>query len=162
MVSPGQVNYLIPGTVAIGNATISLSANSNTFTGKVDISNVAPSIFSAASSGSGPAAAQVLTVTASGQVTTTNIFTTGAYAGGTDYIPTPVSLSPITNQVYLILYGTGFRNHSANPVEVTINGVSVPVTYAGAQSTLPGLDQINVGPLPQTLAGTGKANLTSS
>jgi uncharacterized protein (TIGR03437 family) len=62
--------------------------------------------------------------------------------------------------VYLVLYGTGIRHHSNNPVKATINGVLVPVTYAGAQSTLPGLDQVNLGPLPQTLTGTGKASLS--
>jgi uncharacterized protein (TIGR03437 family) len=37
--------------------------------------------------------------------------------------------------------------------------VKVPVTYAGAVSGLAGLDQINVGPLPQSLAGTGKGDV---
>jgi uncharacterized protein (TIGR03437 family) len=105
--------------------------------------------------GNGVAAAQFITVTAAREVTTQNVYQTGVL----DYVPNPVSLSPTTNKVYLILYATGIRNHSANPVEATISGVSVPVLYAGAQSTLPGLDQINLGPLPQTLAGTAKPAL---
>jgi uncharacterized protein (TIGR03437 family) len=41
---------------------------------------------------------------------------------------------------------------------VTINGVIVPVQYAGAQPSFPGLDQVNVL-LPASLSGTGNANV---
>jgi uncharacterized protein (TIGR03437 family) len=59
----------------------------------------------------------------------------------------------------LTLYGTGFRNRSslAN-VQVTVNGVSVPVQYAGAQPSFPGLDQVNIS-LPAALSGAGIANV---
>ena len=42
---------------------------------------------------------------------------------------------------------------------VTIGGVSVPVLYAAAQGQYPGLDQINIGPLPQSLVGFGAVDL---
>jgi uncharacterized protein (TIGR03437 family) len=156
MVSSGQINYLIPGNVAVGKATVSVTAGSGTtYTGTLEVSNVSPAIFAANNSGSGVAAAQFLTVTPTGQATITNTAKTGVL----DYVVNPISLSPSTNNVFLVLYGTGFRNHSGNPVKVTINGVPVPVLFASAQGTLPGLDQINVGPLPQTLAGTGKTSL---
>ncbi|MGH9614260.1 MAG: hypothetical protein ACRD4P_14390, partial [Bryobacteraceae bacterium] len=61
--------------------------------------------------------------------------------------------------VYLSMWGTGFRRHSANPVFVTVNGVSLPVTYAGTQNQFVGLDQINAGPLPASLAGAGQVNV---
>jgi uncharacterized protein (TIGR03437 family) len=57
-----------------------------------------------------------------------------------------------------MLYGTGIQRHTA-PVTATVGGVSVPVTYAGAQGTLAGLDQINIGPLPSSLAGQSSVNL---
>jgi uncharacterized protein (TIGR03437 family) len=155
MVSSGQINYLIPAAAALGKAVITVSANGAAYTGTTEISNVSPAVFAANNSGTGVAAAQFLTVTPAGQATVTNT----AQAGVLTYVPSPISLTPSTNSVYLILYGTGFRNHSANPVKVSINGVLVPVLYAGAQATLPGLDQINLGPLPQTLAGTGKTSL---
>jgi len=44
-------------------------------------------------------------------------------------------------------------------VTAAIGGVSVPVLYAGAQGTLAGLDQINLGPLPQSLSGQSSVNL---
>jgi uncharacterized protein (TIGR03437 family) len=155
MVSSGQINYLIPGNVALGPATVSVSANNTTYSGPLQVTNVSPAIFTANNDGSGVAAAQFLTVSNTGQATITNV--AGPGVGG--YTPVTFSLSPSTSQFYLILYGTGIRNHSANPVEATINGVQVPVLYASAQSTLPGLDQVNLGPLPSTLSGTGKSAL---
>jgi uncharacterized protein (TIGR03437 family) len=58
-----------------------------------------------------------------------------------------------------VLYATGISRHSANPVIATINGTKIPVLYAGAQGTDAGLDQINIGPLSRTLAGTGSNSL---
>jgi len=60
-------------------------------------------------------------------------------------------------QVYLEVYGTGIRN--AKNVTLTIGGVNVPVYSSGSQGIDPGLDQINVGPLPQTLTGRGQVNV---
>jgi uncharacterized protein (TIGR03437 family) len=154
MVSPGQINFLIPA-VAVGKATLSVTAGNITYSGNVEVSNVSPAIFAANMTGSGIAAAQIIRVSASGQVTTQMPFQTGT----TGFVPTPISLLPTTDMVYLVLYGTGIRHRSANPVEATVNGVKVPVLYAGAQSTLPGLDQVNLGPLPQSLTGTGRTGL---
>jgi uncharacterized protein (TIGR03437 family) len=43
-------------------------------------------------------------------------------------------------------------------VTVTINGVSVPVLFAGPQGGITGLDEVDIA-LPLTLAGTGETNL---
>jgi len=71
-------------------------------------------------------------------------------------VPNPMVFGP-DDAVYLVLYATGLR-HAAS-VAVTINGVSVPVGFAGAQGVYDGLDQLNVGPLPTSLAGAGSARL---
>jgi len=61
--------------------------------------------------------------------------------------------------VFLTLYGTGIRNRSAlDHVLVTINGISVPILYAGPQPDFAGLDQINL-PLTLNLRGSGVANI---
>ena len=61
--------------------------------------------------------------------------------------------------VSLTLYGTGIRNRSSlASVTVTISGVSVPVSYAGAQSDLAGTDQVRVA-LPLSLRGSGETNV---
>ncbi len=71
---------------------------------------------------------------------------------------TPINLG-IDTPIYLTLYGTGLRNRdSLSNVQVTVNGVSVPVEYAGAQPNFTGLDQVNVQ-LPLTLRGSGLSNV---
>ena len=56
-----------------------------------------------------------------------------------------------------LLYGTGIR--SAKSVTVTVGTLSVPVLYAGAAPGYAGLDQVNIGPLPQALTGQGSVNI---
>lgn len=154
MVSSGQINFLVPAAAALGKGSVSVSSNSQTFTGPIEIGNIAPGIFTANGNGVGVPAAQVVNVAANGTVTMPSPFQVGPIA----YIPAPIDIS--SGKVFLVLYGTGIRRHSGNPVKATIGGIAVPVAYAGAQSTLPGLDQINLGPLPQTLAGgKGDVNL---
>ena len=155
-VSPGQINYLVPAGLAPGKASVKVTDGSNTYTGPLEISNVSPTIFTADNSGSGPPAAQV--VRFSNGVTTTDPspFTLGN--NGAAATAATIKLTPYTDSLYLILYGTGIRNHSANPVIATIGGIKVPVAYAGMQGDV-GLDQVNLGPLPQTLAASGNTNL---
>ena len=62
----------------------------------------------------------------------------------------------------LELFGTGLDSANASQVTVTINGQSIPVLFAGAQQQYPGLDQINVGPLPASLKSAGTVNVEVS
>jgi uncharacterized protein (TIGR03437 family) len=66
----------------------------------------------------------------------------------------PINLGPSTEQVYLEMYGTGIRN--ARHVTATVANMSVPVLYSGPAPGFAGEDQVNVGPLPQSLAGARK------
>ncbi|MBI1763044.1 MAG: hypothetical protein HYR56_16580, partial [Acidobacteria bacterium] len=76
------------------------------------------------------------------------------------FVPLPINLGPVTDQVFLILFGSGTRYRAAlNNVTCTIGGTAVDVGFAGAQGDLVGLDQINLGPLPRSLAGRGNVNL---
>jgi len=156
MVSAGQINYLVPANLAPGTAEVRVSTGGNTYTGTLQIANVAPAIFTAGNSGSGPPAAQVVRV--SGGVASFDPAPFVVGTNGTPATPSPIKLSPSTDSVYLVLYGTGIQRH-AGPVTVTIGGVAIPVLYAGVQGTLTGLDQINIGPLPQSLAGQSSLNL---
>lgn len=75
-------------------------------------------------------------------------------------LETPViDLGPATDQVFLILYGTGVRYNSglAN-VAATMGGTNAQVLYAGAQGSLVGLDQINVL-IPRSLIGRGEIDV---
>jgi len=155
LVSPGQINYLIPAGAAIGKATVAVTTASGMLPGTVLISNIAPAIATASADGKGVPAAQLFRLNAAGVTSVQPVFmgSTGAYT------PAPINLSTASDQVYLMLYGTGIRRHSLNPVIATLGGIRVPVTYAGAQSQFPGLDQVNIGPLPQSLVGKGAVNL---
>ncbi|MGH6892399.1 MAG: pre-peptidase C-terminal domain-containing protein [Dongiaceae bacterium] len=77
------------------------------------------------------------------------------------FVAVPIDLGPATDDVYLILYGTGIRLRSSlGMVTARVGGVTVPVLFAGATPGLIGLDQINLGPLPRSLAGRGEVDVT--
>lgn len=152
LVSPTQINFYVPATVALGAATVTLTTNTsaNGETGILLVSNVAPAIFTANANGKGVPAADILTVSSADVATYSSPFSTTS-----PYTATTVNLSNTGTSVYLVLYGTGIRRHSLNPVIATIGGVAVPVLYAGAQGQFPGLDQVNIGPLPASLVNMG-------
>ena len=69
---------------------------------------------------------------------------------------TPINLSNASDQVILVLYGTGIRNRSSlAAANVKVGGRTLP---AGSQPQYPGLDQVNVQ-LPQNLAGSGTVSV---
>jgi uncharacterized protein (TIGR03437 family) len=76
---------------------------------------------------------------------------------GSNIVALPVNVANANEQIYLELYGTGIRNAAA--VTVTVGGVSVPVLYAGAAPGNVGEDQVNIGPLPTSLARSGSVNI---
>ncbi len=50
--------------------------------------------------------------------------------------------------LYLSVYGTGFANTGGlENVTAEVNGVAVPVTFAGSVEGYDGLEQVNIGPL---------------
>ena len=72
-------------------------------------------------------------------------------------IPLPINVASSNTQVYLEMYGTGIRN--AKNVSATVSGVNVPVFYSGGAPGYVGEDQVNIGPLPPSLAGQGSVNI---
>jgi uncharacterized protein (TIGR03437 family) len=152
--SPTQINFHVPAGTASGTATINVLVNNATVgTGTITIANVVPGQFAANANGQGVAAAVVLRVAANG----TQTYESLAQLSGSTYVTTPIDLGASTDQVYFIGFGTGFRNNSGLPgVTATIGGTSAPVSYAGAQGSLTGLDQVNVL-IPRSLAGRGEA-----
>jgi uncharacterized protein (TIGR03437 family) len=146
-VSPAQVNYQMPPGTALGLATVTITnAGGVTYAASLEMVSVAPGLFSASGTGQGLAAANVLRVEADGSQT---------YEPATQ----PIDLGPETDQVYLLLYGTGIRRRSSlEAVRVRIGGTELPVSYAGPQPEYPGLDQVNVL-LPRNLRGRGEVNV---
>lgn len=157
--SAGQVNFQVPGDSATGRAKVSIRRqDGTTVTGDLLVKAVAPGLFAANASGAGTGAIVALRVTAAGAQTYLPVSTYDAVQG--KIVPVPLSLGAETDKVYLILNGTGVRGRPGlADVTVEVGGVSVPVIYAGAQNDFVGLDQINVGPLPRSLAGKGEVQV---
>lgn len=119
--SPNQLNFLIPPETKSGSATVVVSrSNGDPVSGTVLIQPDAPGLYSADGTGMGAAASEIL----------------------------HLDTGPALRQVFVFLYGTGFR--AAKSVEVTGNGHTLPVLFAGPEGDSPGLDQVNVA-IPESL-----------
>jgi len=148
-VSSGQINFQIPDGTAPGAAQITVNNASTTEA----IQNVAPTLFTINSAGTGTVAATAIQVQPGNTQIPIPVFTcTSSVCSAT-----PVNVT--AGATYLTLYGTGIRNRSSlSNVQLSVNGTALPVTFAGPQGTFAGLDQVNIL-LPSTLAGSGVANL---
>ncbi|HWF07043.1 MAG TPA: hypothetical protein VG297_01200 [Bryobacteraceae bacterium] len=149
-VSPGQINFIVPDGLATGVATFTIdNGGSAPVTALGAVGQVGPAIFSMDGTGTGAAAATAMRL--QNQI---ELFR----CGGSSCVALPIDLSGDA-PIYLTLYATGIRNRtSTDNVLVTVNGVSLPVLYAGSQPTFAGLDQINVQ-LPPGLRGAGVADV---
>jgi uncharacterized protein (TIGR03437 family) len=158
-VSPSQVNYQVPPGTAGEAATIIVSneAGAN-FTETVCREAVAPGLFSANADGQGVPAAYVLRVKPNGVRSTEQVSVLDQTQNR--FVPVPIDLGPEGDQVFLVLFGTGIRGRSGlSVVRCTIGGVAVPIGFAGATPDFIGLDQVNIGPLPRALAGSGEVDV---
>lgn len=153
-VSAGQINYLIPLGTMLGPATATIVASDGRITiTSFEVSAVAPGLFSVDASGKGLPAGLALRQRGTQQLfEPLSRFDTVTRA----FVAVPIDLGPATDQVFLVLYGTGIRQRSnLAAVTCSVGGVIVTAQFAGAQGGLVGLDQVNV-PLPRTLAGRGE------
>jgi uncharacterized protein (TIGR03437 family) len=151
-VSPVQINFVVPDGTAPGLATLVVAGQ--TFTAAVQ--PVAPTLFSMNGAGSGVAAATAIVVQAANPLLQSPVPV--FQCAGSSCASVPIVLG-VDTPVYVSFFGTGIRNRSslAN-VAVTINGIGVPVLYAGPAPGFTGLDQVNVG-LVLTLRGSGESKV---
>jgi uncharacterized protein (TIGR03437 family) len=152
-VSPNQINYLIPAGTAEGLATVTITNAAGVVSpGLVNVERVAPSIFSADSSGKGYAAADVQRVRSDSTESYERVARFDL--AHNRFIAHPIALLP-NEQAFLILYGTGLKYRSdLSAVKARIGGLATEVLYVGPQGHYAGLDQINLR-LPLGLAGRG-------
>ncbi len=156
-VSPGQINFQIPAATAPGKATITITTgqgnqavSSSTI---VLIEPVAPGLFSASASGQGTAAAIVVRVKADGTQSFEPVVRLDEF---NRLVAVPIDLGPETDQVFLILFGAGWRHiGDLSLAKALIDDVDAPVAYAGPQGSFVGQDQLNIR-LPRSLAGKGE------
>jgi uncharacterized protein (TIGR03437 family) len=157
-VSPQQINLLVPPGLATGVATFTITgAGAAPLTALGAVRQVAPALFSLSGTGSGLAAASAIRVNAANPSLQFPLPLFDCSSSPCRALPIDVG---IDTPVFLTLYATGIRHHGSSPddVLVTINGISVPVLYAGPQLEYAGVDQINV-PLLLSLRGSGMANI---
>ncbi|MFN0087422.1 MAG: SBBP repeat-containing protein [Blastocatellia bacterium] len=156
-VSPLQVNFLIPAGTAPGKATLTFTAaqggQNATSSTTVLIEPAAPGLFAAAASGQGTAAAIIVRINANGAQSFEPVVKLDDFGR---LVPVPIDLGPETDQVFLILFGTGWRQNSGLAhVRASIGEIDAPVAYAGPQGSFVGQDQLNAR-IPRSLAGRGE------
>ena len=152
--APSQINFEIPAGTHAGAATLTiLNGTASAMVEHVTISPVAPSLFSADSSGTGPAAATAVSVSGGNVQTPVAVYQC-------ELVCSTVAIVLSANaQVVVSFFGTGIRGAGgASSVSCSIHGVSVPVQFAGPQPAFLGLDQINVA-LPLSLKGSGQSEV---
>lgn len=158
-VSPSQVNFVVPAATALGTAHLTLANGFSTPSTTATIAAVAPGLFSMDGTGSGVAAATAIRTMAANPALQSPVPVFQCSAGVCQSVPIDLG---IDTPVYVSFYGTGIRNRSnLTGVSVTINGISVPVLYAGPSPDFDGLDQINVG-LTLALRGMGESKVTAT
>ena len=158
-VSEGQINFLIPEGAALGRATVTVTReDGESGSIAIQLEAVGPALFSANADGMGVAAAVAVTAGADGSQTSQFVFQCGVTAGSC--VASPLDLGSESDQVVLVLFGTGLRGRSdLSAVSATVGGEDVPVLFAGPQGGFVGLDQVNLGPLRRSLIGRGEVEI---
>jgi uncharacterized protein (TIGR03437 family) len=158
-ISPTQINYQIPPGTQLGSAAITVVNSSGmSSTDSVQIMSVTPGIFSANATGAGVAAALVYRLKSDGAHEYEPVASFDQSQN--KFVSVPINLDSLSDQVYLILFGTGIRGRSAlSAVKASIGGSDVEINYAGPQGVLVGVDQINLH-LPTNLIGKEEVDVT--
>jgi uncharacterized protein (TIGR03437 family) len=138
--APGQINFRLPDSLAVGYGTVTISAGGKAASTGINVVAVYPHLFAATADG---LAAGYVQRVRGGQQSVESLFQS-------------VDLGPESDQVFLMLFGSGLGGTTS--ATAAAGGVDVPVVYAGPQGTYPGLDQFNLQ-LPRTLAGKGKVEV---
>jgi uncharacterized protein (TIGR03437 family) len=149
-ISPGQINFVIPDFLSLGDE-IPFTVNNNGVqsTGKVKLVSGAPGIFTLSADGTGQSTAQCgkVVVTGEGDTATTEFVISEQ----------PCDVGTEARANFLIIYGTGWRFENTN-TSVKIGEETLVPLFVGAQGTYTGLDQINIT-LTQSLRGKGLVDL---
>ena len=152
-VTPNQLNILLPD-LPEGVAHMRVRrGNTVVADGEFAVRRVSPGLFSAAATGSGLAAALAVRVSSDGSQIVEPVADFNQAQGM--FEPNP--LDSVATQIYISLFGTGIRH--GLELAATVNGMPVPVLFHGDQGQFPGVDQVNVGPLPPELAAEALTDL---
>jgi uncharacterized protein (TIGR03437 family) len=155
---PSQINFVMPEGTSSGLAALTITAGDGAVsTGTINVVPVSPAFFTSNSSGIGVPAGSAYRYRAGVLISEEAI----SAWDGARYVTKPIDLGPDTDQIFLVLYGTGFRfNTGLSAIQSSIAGKPITTAYAGSQGFFVGEDQVNLGPLPRTLSSAGVANLS--
>lgn len=163
-VSPTQINFQVPLEFSSNddgywNLTIADEKGKTYDAGGLHLNSVAPGLFLVVYN-YGPPAGSAIRVEPDGTQVPIPLYTCGSSDTGRycDFAPIPLSTAG-DRPIYVSLFGTGFRGATPANVTCEVNGVQVPVVYAGPQET-PGVDQINIRLLPTVLEGFSGETMT--
>ncbi len=131
-VSPGQINFVMPSGVAAGTANIVVASGGQTQTGSMMSGESGPGVFTNGGTGVGM----------------------GAMLLGTNFKMVPFSTTTNGQPTPVSIFLTGM-DLSSTP-QVSLGGVTMPVTWFGNAPGYVGLQQINVT-MPSGAAGAGRA-----
>ncbi len=175
-VTPNQINLLIPTGTATGKARIVVTnKNGQISQGEFTVAEIAPSAFSANSSGSGAPNGFIIrqrrvngadlsqpSNDVNGLRHKTDVQTSIEPLAVFDpaqniFVPKPIKLNR-GEEVSLVLLGTGFRNAtSSTRSRIIVDGVALRATFTGASDAV-GLDRVQAV-LPFSLDGRGEVNV---
>jgi uncharacterized protein (TIGR03437 family) len=167
-VSPDQINYLIPTDSESGALDVVVRAGDGTVSnGVVQVSRVAPALFTANADGQGVPTAALLRVRADGAQILEPLSRVDPATGR--QTTKPIDLGPPGDRVFLILFLSGIRraadlNGDGNfneTIRLLIGGNEVIPIYAGPAPGFAGLDQVNAE-IPRSLLGRGRVHVAIS
>ena len=142
-VSPSQINFLVPSGTATGWATLTVDNGTNFEHGTraTMVTALSPGFFTVDGKPARVAAATAIRVLPDGTRQDVPVF---ACSGADACTAMPLDLD--SGLVYLTLYGTGLRTARGTKCYVDSNlyRSDLEVTYSGPQSTIAGLDQVNI------------------
>jgi uncharacterized protein (TIGR03437 family) len=146
--SPNQINFWVPDGVAVGPARLAVVREDGTeAVADMPIGMSSPGIFCANSDGKGVPAGTATVVRADSSQVLLPLF---QFSSG-KFVPNHIQARR-GEKVYLTLYGTGLR--AARTVTAVGNGTVIPVAAMVAHPDFIGLDQVNLGPLPEQFSYT--------
>lgn len=150
-VSPSQVNILVPPEVPSGGGFLEVVRDDIASPARaVTIESAAPALFTANADGKGAPAGYVIRARGERQ----DRSEVAHCPEGAPCIPLQVISTDPDEEIFLILFGTGFRNDRRAIPEAQIGALMAEVVFFGPHPDFAGLDQINIR-VPRALLGTG-------
>jgi uncharacterized protein (TIGR03437 family) len=156
-VSPTQVNYQVPAGVEPGLSTLTITNSQGQIAKEyTQVLTIAPGLFTANATGQGVVAAVALRIKADGSQHYEPVARFDQTLNR--FVPAPIDLGAATDQVFLVLFGTGLRGAKQEDVDAKVGNLIAEAVYIGPQPDFTGLDQINLR-LPRRLAGQGEVTV---